>query len=167
MKINKKDRILLLNQYKILDVLDKENSQHYRELIEILENGYEIFYSMVDEWVSEDMPASEGKFVLRVLGLYRMLENFKQEVPNSKVISHVYSYFRGFDGNNESEYMAFCRFLIEKQYKFQEQRQYFIKNDNMNSHTPMIPKYSRMLAVAEDLDENLDGEAYWLSVLDA
>ena len=49
MKLQKKDRLLLINQYKILAALDKGEESHYLELIEILERGYSIFYSMIDE----------------------------------------------------------------------------------------------------------------------
>lgn len=145
MKLQKKDRLLLINQYKILATLDKSEESHYLELIEILERGYAIFYSMIDEWVSEDMPEAEGRFVLNILDLYRAIEDVKRSTKDSRLLEHTYGVFPGFDGNNESEYLGFCRFLIEKQGKFQEQEQYFSKNDGMNSHMPMVDKYRRML----------------------
>lgn len=151
MKLSKKDRVLLINQYRLLAALDKDEETHYRELIGILENGYEIFYSMVDEWISDDMPAEEGKFVLDILDLYRAIDDLKRSSKNKELADHQYSFLRGFDGNNETEYMGFCRFLIEKQGKFQEQQQYFLKNDHLNSHMPMIGKYKRMLEVAATL----------------
>ncbi len=148
MKLNKKDRVLLINQYRLLAALYKEEEAHYRELIGILENGYEIFYSMIDEWVSDDMPTEEGKFVLNILDLYRAIEDLKRSSKNRELTDHHYSFFRGFDGNHETEHMGFCRFLIEEQGKFQEQQQYFLKNDHLNSHMPMIGKYKRMLEIA-------------------
>lgn len=146
MKLLKKDRLLLINQYRILAALDKSEESHYLELIEILERGYSIFYSLIDEWVSEDMPEEEGRFVLEVLDLYRAIDDVKRSSRDSRLVDHAYSIFPGFDGNNESEYLSFCRFLIEKQGKFQEQKQYLQKNGGMNSHMPMIDKYRRMLA---------------------
>lgn len=153
MKLSKKDRVLLINQYKLLAALYKEEEAHYRELIGILENGYEIFYSMIDEWISDDMPTDEGKFVLNILELYRAIDDLKRSSKNQKLAEHPYSFFRGFDGNNETEYMGFCRFLIDEQGKFQEQQQYFLKNDHLNSHMPMIDKYKRMLEVAGDISD--------------
>lgn len=145
MELLKKDRLLLINQYKILAALDKSEESHYLELIEILERGYSIFYSMIDEWVSEDMPEEEGRFVLEVLDLYRAIEDVKRSSKDIRIVSHTHGVFPGFDGNNESEYLGFCRFIIEKQGKFQEQTQYLQKNDGMNSHMPMVEKYRRML----------------------
>jgi len=145
MKLLKKERLLLINQYRILAALDKSEESHYLELIEILERGYSIFYSMIDEWVAEDMPEDEGRFVLEVLDLYRAIDDVKRASKDNRLVSHAYGVFPGFDGNNESEYLGFCRFLIERQGKFQEQKQYLHKNDGMNSHMPMIGKYRRML----------------------
>lgn len=153
MKLSKKDRVLLINQYKLLAALYKEDEAHYRELIGILENGYEIFYSMIDEWISDDMPTDEGKFVLNILDLYRAIDDLKRSSKSEKLADHNFSFFHGFDGNNETECMSFCRFLIDEQGKFQEQQQYFSKNDHLNSHMPMIGKYKRMLAVAATIPD--------------
>lgn len=151
MEITKRDRLILINQYKILASLNKAEADHYEELISILENGYSIFYSQLDEWISEEMPEEEGRFVLDVLDLYRAIEDVKRATKDSRLLAHHYAFFRGFDGNNETEHMGFCRFLIEKQGKFQEQKQYLLKNDNLNSHMPMTEKYSRMLNEAKGL----------------
>lgn len=151
MKISKSDRLVLINQYRILSNLDKSEADHYEELIKILESGYAIFYSQLDEWISDEMPEEESRLVLDVLDLYRAIEDVKRASKDSRLLTHSYSYFKGFDGNNETEHMGFCRFLIEKQGKFQEQKQYLLKNDNLNSHVPMREKYSRMLEVARHL----------------
>jgi uncharacterized protein YfbU (UPF0304 family) len=153
MELNKKDRVMLINQYRILAALYKEDEAHYRELIGILESGYEIFYSMIDEWISDDMPIGEGKFVLNILDLYRAIEHLKRSSKNRELADHHYSFFHGFDGNNETEYMGFCRFIIDEQGKYQEQEQYFLKNDHLNSHMPMVDKYKRMLEVSSTVPD--------------
>lgn len=151
MQFTKKERLNLINQYKILSKLYPEDLEHYDELREILEDGYEIFYSQISEWVSQDMPEKEGKFVLDVLDLYRAIEDYKRISKDQKVIDNHYSYFRGFDGNNEGKYMQFARFLIHKQNKFSEQKDYLRKNDNLNSHMPMISTYEKMLSKWRDI----------------
>jgi uncharacterized protein YfbU (UPF0304 family) len=151
--LDKKDRLVLINQYKILAALDKDDRSHYDELIQILENGYTIFYSMLDQWMSDDMPPEACRFVLDTLDLYRALDDVKRSTKDKRIENHSYSIFRGFDGNNETEYMGFCRFLIETQGKFSEQKSYLLKNDNMNSHMPMAPKYRRMLSTWNEIEE--------------
>lgn len=152
MELTKKDRLLLINQYRILAALNKDDASHYNELIQILERGYSIFYSMVDEWISEDMPEDEGRFVLNILDLYRAIEDIKRKSKSEELESHHYSFFMGFDGNYETEYMGLARFLVQEQDKFREQERYLRKNDNMNSHIPMIPKYQRMLEESKNHD---------------
>lgn len=161
MKLDKKDRLLLINQYKILAALDANEESHYLELIEILERGYSIFYSMIDEWVLEDMPEHEGRFVLDILDLYRSIEDVKRLTKDERLIKHEYGIFLGFDGNNESEHLGFSRFIIQRQGKFQEQKQYLHKNDSMNSHMPMINKYRRML---EEKNMIMIGDSWKLSL---
>lgn len=150
--LTKKDRLVLINQYKILAELDRDDESYYLELIQILQNGYSIFYSMVDEWVSDEMSEDAGRFVLNILDLYRAIEDVKRSTKDEKITTHRNSFFRGFDGNNESSYLSFCRFLIDTQGKFQEQKPYLLKNDNLNSHMPMRDKYLRMLEAAKRVE---------------
>ncbi len=152
MEISKKDRVLLINQYKILSAIKPDESDHYNELIDILENGYEIFYSMIDEWISDEMPSDEGRFVLDILDLYRAIEYFKRSTKSEAISKNHFSVFAGFDGNNETQYMGFARFLIETQGKFSEQEQYFRQNDHLNSHMPMVSKYKKMLDTSKNYD---------------
>ncbi|MEO5914333.1 MAG: YfbU family protein [Luteolibacter sp.] len=168
LEISKKDRIILINQYRILAKLEPNESERLEELIEILENGYRLFYSMIDEWISDDMPEDRSILVLDILGIYRIIEDHKRLVSSQAVMEHSFHFFPGFDGNNESEYLSFSRFLIEKQGKFTEQKPYLKRNDNLNSHLPMVPKYRKMVNAWKSM-----GSAYHLteqqilSILDA
>lgn len=50
--------------------------------------------------------------------------------------------FKGFDGNNESEYMGVASFLINSLDRFEE-----FKGRYLNSHAPKLSAYHRMLSV--------------------
>lgn len=169
MKLEKKDRLMLINQYKILVQLNSNESNYYKELIEILENGYEIFYSMLDQWMDDGMPEEEGRFVLNILDLYRAIEDVKRKTRDEQLLTHHHAVFSGFDGNNEAGHLSFARFLIEVQNKFQEQKQYLFQNDNLNSHCPMIDKYQRMLetVTANDINIWIMDVEQTLKILDA
>ncbi|WP_426596252.1 YfbU family protein [Pectobacterium brasiliense] len=145
LELTKKDKMFLISQYKILSKLYPEEESHYLELIEILEKGYAIFYSQLERWIDDDMSVENGEFVLNVLDLYRAIEDVKRKSKNSSLIAHPHSYFHGFDGNNEAEYFSFAGFLINKQGKYSEQKDYLLKNDSLNSHAPMVWKYTKML----------------------
>jgi uncharacterized protein YfbU (UPF0304 family) len=153
MELTKKERVFLINQYRILASLNRDDASHYQELIEVLENGYEYCYYMLDEWISEGMAEEDGKFVVEVLNLYRAIENIKRATKSKQLHEHPNSFFRGFDGNNETQHMSFCRFLIETQGRFQEQQQYLPSNDNLNSHMPMVDLYTRMLEEAKQIPD--------------
>lgn len=154
LNLTKKDKIVLINQFRILSKLYPEEESHYSELIQILENGYSIFYSMLERWIDDEMPIEHGKFVLDVLDLYRAIEDTKRKYKNNNLSGHHYSYFNGFDGNQEGEYFSFANFLINTQGKYTEQKDYLLRNDNLNSHFPMKEKYSRMLKKWLELGRN-------------
>ena len=81
--LSKIQRLTLINQYKILAELDKENRKQYEEFIEILSSGYTVFYDTLTEWISDEMNEEEGEFVLDVLDLYCAVEVY--EYRNGKL----------------------------------------------------------------------------------
>lgn len=164
---NPTERLILINQFKILSKLESESSNYYNELIQILENGYVIFYGQINQWISTEMSVEHSRFVLDILDVYRRLEDLKRRTSDKNLLQHPYSIFRGFDGNEESEYMAFTRFLIEEQGKFNEQKKYLLENDHLNSHMPMIDKYRRMIQKANDVENWMLSIEDGIRILDA
>lgn len=58
--------------------------------------------------------------------------------------------FRGFDGNNESEYMGTAMFLVNDLERFQE-----FKGRDFNSHMQVVEIYNRMLNAFEPIRKTL------------
>lgn len=58
--------------------------------------------------------------------------------------------FRGFDGNNEGEYMGIARFLTKDLDRFSR-----FKDRNLNSHMPCVGTYRRMYEAFEPIRRNL------------
>ncbi len=54
--------------------------------------------------------------------------------------------FRGFDGNNESEYMSTASFLVNKLDRFEE-----FKGRYFNSHSRVVDVYRRMLPAFDEV----------------
>ena len=155
MTLDKLQRLMLVNQYEILSRLDPSSKSDYEERLEILRSGYEVFYSDFTAGFCDPMSTSKSKFVLDVLDMYRAIEQFKNDNPKTTVFNgSVYSHFRGYDGNHETEYMGFVRFLIDVQQKYGEQIPYKDKTDNFNSHLPMIDNYRAMLAIWTAIQNN-------------
>lgn len=166
MNFTKLERIQLINQFEILKNINPDEQEYYEQLIEILTNGYAIFYSELENWLSDEMPVEEGEFVLNVLDLYRAIENFKSHNEANSIIEHTFGYFHGFDLNEEGPYFLFVKFLIDKQKKFQEQGIHSDKTDHFNSHWPKLEKYKKMVAKWEKLGRKYElKEAEILEIL--
>src|SRR3546814_17942827 len=58
---------------------------------------------------------------------------------------HPLRHFRGYDGNNESKFMAFAAYTVPKLGRFEYVK--LARNNYWNSHMPMRPISPRMLAV--------------------
>ena len=58
--------------------------------------------------------------------------------------------FKGFDGNNETEYLVAAHFLIDDLERFQR-----FKGRELNSHAPSIDSYSRMLTIFSEYRKSL------------
>jgi uncharacterized protein YfbU (UPF0304 family) len=58
--------------------------------------------------------------------------------------------FRGFDGNNETDYMGTASFVVNQLNRFEE-----FKGRNFNSHCPSVDGYHRMLSVFEGIKSNI------------
>lgn len=141
--MDKMQRLLLSNQFKILSKIDPENKDYYLEALDIVENGYKIFYSSFLEHLDDEMSEETGEFVLDVLDLYYAVELYKSSGGDLNGLRETT--FSGFDGNKETGHMAFTRFLIEKQNKFAELAKLKSKTDNYNSHRPMISTYTKLV----------------------
>lgn len=145
MELSKTERIILINQYEILKNLEEDHAEYYDKLIEILEYGYEYFYSEIDR-LSSVISLDESKFIIDLLSFYRNLERYKRENPaNEDIKKHYYAIFRGFDGNEEGGFYSFTKFVIEIDNLFAEQLQYSEETDGFNSHSRMIEKYRRIV----------------------
>jgi uncharacterized protein YfbU (UPF0304 family) len=170
MELTKKERVILRNQYQILKHLDPASAERCDEIIAILENGYSIFYPEIGTGVEEsELSEDQCQFVLDVLNAYQAIENYKDAHPRDKAVcEHLWGRFRGFDGNNESEYLRFARFLLQKQQKFAESARHAGSTDNFDSHTPTLSKYRNMVTVWKILgQESKLSKGGILQILDA
>lgn len=155
--LTKLERLLLINQLTIIDGMTKTTD--HAQQIELLENGYEIFYDDILSSVFDPMAADKSRFVLDVLDMYGALHHFKEEHPTEAAQlekEHHRLHFPGFDGNTETKEMAFAHFLLKTQGKFGEQLPYEKKTDRWNSHMPVTDLYRARLRVWHELGEPFD-----------
>lgn len=136
-------RLILMNQYKILEKLYPEDAELYARYEEILNKGYILHYNDLIEYMSKPMPEKEMEFVLDILDLYSTMHLAVYRSKNEKYKGKTI-YFPGFDGNHEYEYLNYARFFIFRLDRFQELQ----KEDtyeSYNTHSSTLDTYKRML----------------------
>jgi uncharacterized protein YfbU (UPF0304 family) len=143
MELNIKERLSLSFQLKILEKLYPEEQEYYANHRKAIEDGYELHYSWITENLSEGLTSEQCTFVLDVLEMYAALHFSFRQLKESTKLSDKSVKFPGFDGNNETMYMAYTKYFIEDLDRFNEIRE--TTNGYYNSHSRMIPKYKKML----------------------
>src|SRR5829696_4258489 len=120
MDLSRKERLLLWNQYSILEVLQPTEAKHYEKLKTILERGYKLDYDDLCPHIEDDEFPEEGALeVIRILAMFQVIQDSLGKI-GGKVdgVDDWTLQFAGFDGNNEVEQLAYLRFLVKQQEKF-------------------------------------------------
>ena len=102
MELNKFERLLLMNQYRTLSLLDQSNANHYNKLRDALENGYvasyqdELFAGMLD-----GLSVEQCAFVLEVMNMYDALQRSYDALDDKQGIEEERTKFPGFESDYE------------------------------------------------------------------
>jgi uncharacterized protein YfbU (UPF0304 family) len=127
MNLTKTERLILANQYRILEKL-YPNESSYSNAAEIVTAGYTRLYRELPNQPHEEIPPAVCEEVTEILEMYRALHPVCDKS------------FPGFDGNDEVPHYSYARFMIEDMGRWIE-----FKDDDINSHTAMLPTYQAML----------------------
>lgn len=141
--IDKVQRRILANQYRLFALLDPSESASYERTAEIFENGYEGLYHEVFEPIFDPLAKDECSFVFAVLNLFHELQHFAGQFPELPADLVTGVKFPGFSELEEIELLAFARFIAS----WPEDGNVFKRL--MDFHPPpraMSPQYRRMLA---------------------
>ena len=137
-----KERLILLNQYRILELIDVENADQYKKLQIILADAYELEYSELHQFVARTpFTAAQCRNVLDVLTMFEVLGDSYDALDDKSGIEEWRVRFQGYDGNNEAEYVGYVRYLVDHGDRFTH-----VVNGTFNSHRPVVRQYAEMLA---------------------
>lgn len=142
MKFTTTERLLLINQFRILEKLDPQEADGYAKMAEILECGYTREYPSLVDWFSEELSSEACEEVIDILDMHRSLYHAYDQIEDKSGISARDIQFRGFDGNNEHGYLSYADFLINRMGHWQESKN---DGDNLNSHHSTLDRYRLML----------------------
>jgi len=143
MKLSDVERIILINQSRILAILDPDSAKSHELAAEALEGGYEGAYTWhLPSFDPEVLSAEECSETLNILTMFLVLKRTYDELEDKSGIDSREIEYEGFDGNNDKQH-GFC-FFLEKEGKFKD------LNITRNSHSQgTLPMYRRMLAAWE------------------
>lgn len=151
MNLSPVERVILINQFKILAKLYPEEEESFLNKCEVLQSGYTLNYSWILPNVSEEMSPETCREVLDILNMY---DSIRISILEGATLPKEYSEiqnFRGFDANDESELYGYARYLMIDEGRYQELvKQCRLPGEDdsypdVNSHFPMLSKYKKML----------------------
>lgn len=149
MKLTRKERLFLSNQLKILEKTYPDEAEYYAKHRKAIEMGYSLHYDGVAEHLYNEMSEEECREVINILDMYRALTFSYKNLEDKSGIEERRIEFPGFDGNNETDQMAYTEYFINDLNRFDELRDNSEFPD-YNSHCPMLDKYRKMLKSWEE-----------------
>ena len=147
MKLTDQERIILINQNRILALLDKTNADQYRKVITVLEKGLEAEYEGM--YLEDPMSEADCKEVLDILAMFNALHYSYDSLEDKSGIEEAAVKFVGFDGQNEGRQLGYARYLIEQDNRYTHP----VEGEDLDSHCPVIDDYREMLERYKALGE--------------
>ena len=144
MNLDLKDRLIIANQFKILEKLYPEDADYYSRHRKALENGYQLHYKWLVENFYEEMSEAECKEVLDILEMYRAITFSSKKINDLTGIDDHWLRFKGFDGTHESKQYSYAQYFIVDLGRYEELK-YGSEYPGLNSHGATLEKYRRML----------------------
>jgi uncharacterized protein YfbU (UPF0304 family) len=143
-KLTKLDRVFMVNQLRILEALYPDEATQLGVQREALERGYEMLYAWDTQNIydgDEVMTVEESREVFDTMDMF---DAIARSMPaDADMSKYPFKKFVGYDGNNESKFMGFAQFTVERLGRFEylpmERPGYW------NSHAPVREIYQRML----------------------
>lgn len=150
MELSKKERLFLMNQYRILQKIDPENAESYANNYKAIEYGFTYDYDVLFEHMSEEMSQENCMEVIKILNMYRDITYSYCSIHKTRTVEDGIYKFKGFDANNESKQYSYCCYYLIDLGRFQE-LSYGEKIPYLNTHCPMLNEYRRMLIIWDEL----------------
>jgi uncharacterized protein YfbU (UPF0304 family) len=140
MKLTDQERIILINQNRILALLDEDNADDYQKVITVLEKGLVTEYEEV-LYLEPPMSETDCREVLDILTMFNALYYSYDRLEDKGGIDELKVRFIGFEGNNEGRQLGYARYLIEQDDHYT----HLVDGKDLDSHGPVIDGYREML----------------------
>lgn len=117
MNLSITERMMLINQYEILSRLNPGEVENYQESITVLSNGYELHYDNLMPFLSigeKVVTIEESREVVDILEMFRRIKWAYDALSDKPEIEEWRMSFSGFDGNEESKYLAYAEWYCRR-----------------------------------------------------
>ncbi|GEM49438.1 YfbU family protein [Deinococcus cellulosilyticus] len=135
-------RLNLILQYRILELLDPENREHHQQAQTILKNGYTLSYRELTRNLQEELPIEVCQDILDILEMYEAILDSKEHLgdplPEGRLL------FPGFSEADESHLAAYAAHVVDVKKRFSSVKQ-GQKKANFAGRIPMMDQYRLML----------------------
>jgi uncharacterized protein YfbU (UPF0304 family) len=142
--LSKIERLMLANQFKILSVLDPDEAEYYDRVREALNDGFVSAYQDAFNQIYDGLSREDCRLVNDAFCVYDAIQRSYKKLTDTNGIEESAVGFPGFDGNNETSFMAYAEFVREREGRFDY---LIVDSDGMNSHWPYVGKYRRMVEI--------------------
>lgn len=181
-KLTPTERLILMNQYAILEFLCKAFPSHtregnvvyheaatYRRFQEILAHGYELLVSEITECIYDlNLSSEEQREILDILDMYNDLQWSFDELKDKGDLTESDVIFPGWDGNSPKGELSFARLFCyrgelswEDDEKVRPDRfERVLPSPAYNGHGPWLDGYRRMLSVFLPLKNRIVHEGW-------
>jgi uncharacterized protein YfbU (UPF0304 family) len=144
-----KDRLLLSNQYLILEMLDKEHATEHGERRKVLTGAQETRYMTLLEEFSNALNLEVTREVMDVLAMFTRLRLSYNHLGGRTSIAEEEIAFSGFNPEFEAEELGYAQFYMQKLGR------HSWLNDGsatgIESSVPMLDVYRRMLSAWREI----------------
>lgn len=144
-----KDRLMLSNQYMILELLDKERATEHGEHRRVLTRAQETHYVTLLEDFSKALNLDVTREVMDILAMFTRLRLSYDHLDGETSIAEESIEFSGFNPEFEAEALSCAQFYMEKLGRHRWLRDEGIRS--IESAVPMLDVYRRMLSAWEDI----------------
>jgi len=139
MELTEAERLIIINQCKILEVLKPEESEYYQKAVVALESGFKpVYQDVLPSFSKKEISQHQAEFVYEVFNMFDALYRYEQ--TTGMTIFSPYAKFSGFDGHGDL--VGFARFNVEVLKRWT-----WLNVQEFDAHMPIEQMYERILAV--------------------
>jgi uncharacterized protein YfbU (UPF0304 family) len=155
MELTENERLIISNQLLILEKLDPDEADGYQRQRKAVEEGYALHYGDLAAHLYTELPAEDCREVLDILDMYRAMANAVRSLGMPLAVDGWSTAFPGFDCNEEERQHSYAQYLLGDLGRFRELSD-GAEHLDLNSHSPMLPRYRRMLALWRSYPKRLE-----------